>query len=215
MFLFVLSLILLLLCPIPIAFLPEYATMIFELFFSLVVISGVSIISKKNKHQYIGYILGILGVIIIWFSFWYPQNWSDWLKLIVLFCFVNFLGFHIFYHIFYHTKMELDIILAAVAGYMLLGFGGGIMCQMVELAIPGSFRLDGEINLFQLTYFSYATLITLGFGDIIPYTPPAKSLALIISITGQLYLTILVAILVGKYLSNPNFKRHEIGKEND
>lgn len=203
MFLFVLSLIFLLLSPIPIAFFPEYAKLIFEWFFSLVVIFGVSVISRKDNHHYIGYILGILGIIIIWISFLDAQNWLNWLKLIVLFCFINFIGFHIFCQIFFHKEMSINIILAAIAGYMLLGFGGGLMCQIVELAIPGSFRLDGEINLFQLTYFSYSSLITLGFGDIIPYTPPAKSLALLISISGQLYLTILVAILVGKFLSNP------------
>jgi len=204
MFLFVLSLFVILLCPIPVAFFPEYTRLIFELSFSFVVIAGVGTITRKNNQHYIGYVLGILGIITIWIAFIDAQYWLIWLKIIVLFLFVNFLSFHIFRHIFFHKKMSINIILAAIAGYMLLGFGGGLLCQMVELSIPGSFSVDGKINLFQLTYFSYSTLITLGFGDIIPFSAAAKSLALIISISGQLYLTILIAIIVGKFLSNPS-----------
>lgn len=200
---FVIALVILLLCPIPIAFFPSFTPLIFSLTFSMVVLTGVRTIDKQSKHQYLGYILGFFGVVFIWLSFLGPQIWLIWLRSITLFGFVNFLGFHIFRKIFFHNEMSLDIILAAIAGYMLLGFGGGLLCQIVELLLPGSFRLEDNINLFQLTYFSYSSLITLGFGDIIPHTPSAKSLALIISISGQLYLTIIVAILVGKFLSAP------------
>ena len=63
-----------------------------------------------------------------------------------------------------------------------------------------SYNLENGSEMYQLTYFSFTTLTSLGFGDVLPLTPPAQSLALLIGITGQLYLTILVAMLVGKYL---------------
>jgi hypothetical protein len=47
----------------------------------------------------------------------------------------------------------------------------------------------------------------LGYGDVTPVSAFAKSLTIIIAISGQLYLTILIALLVGKYLSNPEKRR--------
>jgi hypothetical protein len=49
-------------------------------------------------------------------------------------------------------------------------------------------------------------MTTLGYGDILPVSSLAKSVTLLLSISGQLYLTILVATLVGKLLSNPDSK---------
>ena len=50
-------------------------------------------------------------------------------------------------------------------------------------------------------YFSFVTVTTLGYGDITPANALAKSIVIVIAISGQLYLTVLVAMLVGKYLS--------------
>jgi voltage-gated potassium channel Kch len=52
-------------------------------------------------------------------------------------------------------------------------------------------------------YFGFVTLTTLGYGDVVPLTPAAKSLAIFTSITGQMYVAIIIAALVSKYLSQP------------
>ena len=52
-------------------------------------------------------------------------------------------------------------------------------------------------------YFSFVTMTTLGYGDVTPISSTAKSTTIIIAVAGQLYLTILVAMLVGKFLSKP------------
>jgi hypothetical protein len=51
-------------------------------------------------------------------------------------------------------------------------------------------------------YFSFITLTTLGYGDVTPVSALAKSLSIVIAIAGQLYMTILIAMLVGKYISS-------------
>ena len=50
-------------------------------------------------------------------------------------------------------------------------------------------------------YFSFTTLTTLGYGDIIPVSPLAKMLTNLEAIIGQLYPSVLIAILVGGYIS--------------
>ena len=68
-----------------------------------------------------------------------------------------------------------------------------------------SFResiVNNSTNYFaDYLYYGFVTFSTLGYGDIVPLKPHAKALSLLISVTGQLYLAIIVATLVGKFSS--------------
>jgi uncharacterized membrane protein len=55
-------------------------------------------------------------------------------------------------------------------------------------------------------YFSFVTLSTLGYGDVTPVSHLARSMAILIAVTGQLYMTILIAMLVGKFLARSEGK---------
>lgn len=55
-------------------------------------------------------------------------------------------------------------------------------------------------------YFSFVTMSTLGYGDITPVTAPAEAVAILLSVFGPMYLTVLVAMLVGRYMAH---KVHE------
>ena len=92
------------------------------------------------------------------------------------------------------------MILVSIAGYLLIGIFGGQLFYALNLAFPNSFNIASEKPLFALTYYSFTTLTSLGFGDILPLTQASQSLSLIIALSGELYITILVAIIVGKYL---------------
>ena len=76
---------------------------------------------------------------------------------------------------------------------------------LVEQFYPGSFTglsgtgvVDVQRDLF---YYSYVTLSALGYGDITPVSPEARSLAITESVVGQLYLVVLVAGLLGMHLT--------------
>ena len=56
----------------------------------------------------------------------------------------------------------------------------------------------------ELMYFSYITLMTIGYGDITPITPLAQKATVFIGLIGQFYLVIITAIIVGKYISQSN-----------
>ena len=62
--------------------------------------------------------------------------------------------------------------------------------QMADL------QLDSETYYSRFVYFSFVTLATLGYGDIVPLTATARGLAVIEAIGGQLYIAVLVARLV-------------------
>jgi hypothetical protein len=72
--------------------------------------------------------------------------------------------------------------------------------------LPGSFHYPDTLSpgtgtqpLSQLFYFSYVTLATLGYGDIVPVSGPAKGMAILEAVIGQMYLVVVVARLVSLY----------------
>jgi hypothetical protein len=86
----------------------------------------------------------------------------------------------------------------AVAAYLLLGIIWAHAYSLVSLLGPGAFSgpvgpADGPGAFI---YFSFVTLTTVGYGDVLPVHPVARSLAILEAVTGPLYLAILIARLV-------------------
>ena len=91
----------------------------------------------------------------------------------------------------------------AIAVYLLLGFSWAQAYELIELWHPGAFTgaVDGRGSL-PWTYYSFVTLTTMGYGDIMPVHPLARAAAVLEALTGQLYLTILLARLVSLELQS-------------
>jgi len=90
----------------------------------------------------------------------------------------------------------------AIAAYLLLGLSWATAYELLEYLNPGSFTgsVAGSGRFSSWIYFSFVTIATLGYGDIAPVHPIARSLATAEAITGQLYLAILIARLVSQEL---------------
>jgi hypothetical protein len=128
--------------------------------------------------------------------------------LAVLFCFWG--AAVIVAALFRRQALSADSVFGAVCGYLLLGMAWGVLYSMLDAAWPGSFEIgsrlaeqvraeDSRIGLF--TYYSFVTLTTVGYGDVTPLSSPARTCAWLEALTGQFYLAVLVAGLVGALLS--------------
>jgi hypothetical protein len=88
--------------------------------------------------------------------------------------------------------------LGGIAAYPLLGVAWAEAFALLEALRPGSF--SGAVGLAEggrgWFYFSFVTLTTVGYGDILPVHPAARSLAMLEAVTGPLYNAILLARLV-------------------
>ena len=103
-----------------------------------------------------------------------------------------------------------ETICMAVSVYLLLGFTWAFLYSVLFQLHPESFgsievkpgHATELLHIFPvLGYFSLTTLSTIGFGDITPLTLQARYAAVAEGITGQFYLAILVARLVGIQMS--------------
>ena len=105
--------------------------------------------------------------------------------------------------ILFANQVTIDIIRGGICVYLLIGFVWALLYGIVASFDPQAFSqplIEAE-SYGKSIYFSFTTLTTLGYGDIIPVSSWAKMLTNLEAIVGQLYPAILISILVSDYLS--------------
>jgi hypothetical protein len=98
-------------------------------------------------------------------------------------------------------------IYAALSVYLLAGFFFGLLYYVMDQLAPGSLAVGGtagpdSISTGTAIYYSFVTLASLGYGDVLPLSDPARGLAVIEVVGGQLYLAVMVARLVSAFRGN-------------
>ncbi|MGB0806383.1 MAG: potassium channel family protein [Salibacteraceae bacterium] len=101
------------------------------------------------------------------------------------------------------NKVDSEVVINSISGYLLIGLSWSILIGVWNVSFPGAFSFSStEQNfLFDSMYYTYVTMTTLGYGDMLPLTLAAKSFSMLISITGAFYTTIVIGMIVGKYIS--------------
>lgn len=119
-------------------------------------------------------------------------------------------------HTLQTDKVTMNTIYGAVSVYLLIGLAWAFLFGLIEYFHPGTFYIPDELDAHTtspqqqfnaLSYYSFTTLTTLGFGDINAVLPIARTLSYLEAVLGQLYLTILMARLVGLYVTTAKNKR--------
>jgi hypothetical protein len=133
------------------------------------------------------------------------------LGLVVSGIFLGFVIYVVFKHLLQCKHVTVDTICASLCVYLLLGLWWAIVYSLVDIYEPNSFysAIDGEFTRMRFgseksvtpLYFSYTTMTTLGYGDLVPHAPIARMLTSIQAVTGQIYLAVLVARLVGMQIA--------------
>jgi hypothetical protein len=182
-----------------------------DIIFTVIILSGMYSLDFAKKTRNILIIPGIVTIFLIWIDYFFAKDILRLASFLSFFSFNMFITVFMIRHIARSQQVTLTIIINSINGYLLIGVLGAVLLAMMEIVQKFFFHIDtGAINFagdaaagfHDYLYFSFVTLTTLGYGDITPVSAFAKSLTIVIAISGQLYLTILIAMLVGKYLSS-------------
>jgi len=117
------------------------------------------------------------------------------------------------------TAVTLETIAGSVSVYLLLAVVWALIYTLIETTRPGSFQVGGRVldlppdvsggHVPEFLYFSLVTISTVGYGDIVAMTPPARMIAALEGVIGQLYLAVLVARLIGMHVPSPSRSHHD------
>lgn len=183
-----------------------------DVLISVVIIIGIYTTTDNAYHLKIGIALGFTALLTRWLCIFLPDpGWTLFVAQVVSgLVFLSYISFHLAKSIIRSRTITISTIYGAVAGFLLLGLLSGHLFMLLDLFVPGSLDFSNSKTSFDYLYFSYVILTGIGFGDITPSGEIAKSLSVLIGVFGQIYLTVLIAILIGKFLSASNNERHEL-----
>lgn len=124
--------------------------------------------------------------------------------------------------VFAEKYVTRDVLCGAVCVYLLTGVIAGLIFVLIELVSPGSFRIVefegmtalGHNSLIYdpgwLLYFSFVTLTTVGYGDVLPNSDVARSASVLVALLGQVLLVVQIARLVGVHVAQSSEDKRKI-----
>jgi hypothetical protein len=179
-------------------FLVETALMTLVFLSALLTIGG-------RLRTLVGTVLVAPALVGEWLSYWRPE-----LPLSVLISgggvlFLGFVVLEFLRFIVRAPRVDFEVLCAGIATYLMLGLLWSFAYILVNRLVPNSFVFtvgpvsSHSMNEFNALYFSFSTLSTVGFGDIIPLSGAARMLAMVEAVFGMFYVTLLIARLVSLY----------------
>ncbi len=180
------------------------ARIFLDLFLTAIVISMVYTISHKKIHLIAGLLFSIVTITSRWMQYFYPNKEILAIGMVAGALFVGLVIASILVFALKSEEVNREVIYAAILLYLLAALLWAFVYTFLELIEPASFNIDlnqSQDYMLVFQYFSFVTITTLGYGDISPVTEVARAFAILEAVVGQLYLVVVVAWLVGMYVS--------------
>ena len=186
-----------------------YENYLSNLVFIANLLAGILLISKRKNLMYFFIFLFIIagldfGADLTDFG---NKEILKFVRVVVYFLFYVVVTRVLIYQIWNSKKVDENVILGVISGYISLGLIGFFICLTTEMVSPGSFQgllssiNNPELKNESIMYYSYITMLTIGYGDVLPVTDVAQKSSVLIGLMGQFYMVIITAIIVGKYIN--------------
>jgi hypothetical protein len=184
---------------------------VWNIFLTAILLSGVHAVSGKRRNVYIASLLALPMLVSVWSEYFVESNSVVVVGTLCGVVFFAYMIVNILLFIYKQDEVTKDLIAGAAVVYLLMAIMWTFIYRVLEIAHPGSFTISAtDIHeRLRLTYFSLVTITTLGYGDIVPTTSLASSLATLEAVVGQLYLVTTVAWLVGVRVSQSRERKSE------
>lgn len=178
------------------------------LLFSAILLIGVRSLKGAGRIFLLGMLFAVSGVVLSIASAKVDSATLQFASLFALLGFLLLAITHTFKQVAFGTDLSANRVVGAICVYLLLGVIWALSYSALELAAPGSFagfETDaGRGWSSEWLYFSFVTMTTLGYGDLLPISATARAMAYMQAVFGQFYIAILVAGLVGAYIARKN-----------
>lgn len=174
-------------------------------FLTAVMICGVLAVGGRRAALMLVAFLAVPAVGARWLNHFWPEvvplGVSHLLGVLVLAVVI----FQLLRFILRAPRVNSEVLSAGVATYLVLALAWMMLYLFAAAVVPNAFVVADSVSAsktldgFNAMYFSFITLCTVGYGDIVPGTPVVRMLAVLESITGVLYMSVLIARLVSMY----------------
>ena len=184
-----------------------HGALIESVLLSLAMLFAVPAIGGRRSRLVWGIVLSTPALLGKWVNFWRPDLAPPEIFLGTGILFLGFVVLNILGYILRAPRVSSEILCAAIANYLMLGLLWSFAYTMIASAVPDAFAFSTGpesshvMRGFNSIYFSFATLSTIGYGDIAPVAGGVRMLAVTEAVVGMFYVTMLIARLVSLYSS--------------
>jgi voltage-gated potassium channel len=163
-------------------------------------------IERSKKVKIVRNIFSIVAISMPFtFAVFVNSSWFLYLLTYFFIVYYIFIFTEVMYQITQNREIRLNVIIGSFCGYMLLSMIALFTYLAIELNFPHSFHgiSYGKLDLVynEMSYFSFITLTSIGFGDIYPKTDMARLVTAFFGMVGQFYMVAVVGIIISKFTS--------------
>jgi hypothetical protein len=193
----------------------EFGQAIDTFLITLVLVAGVLAVGRSHRTLVLAVVLMLPAVAARWITRFWPDLLPPVVHNVAALVFIIFVEYQLLHFILRAPRVNSEVLCAGVSGYLLLGIIWMSAYMVVSRLCPVNLA-HPELNPFTFTagmttphtlsqfeayYFSFITLTTVGYGDIMPLSNGARTLAMMEAMTGTLYIAVLISRLVALYTS--------------
>ena len=172
--------------------------------------AGILMISKRKKTMWFCIVLFAVAAFIFGSDMISrTENMESILiRLSIYFIFHIIVTWNIIKQVWQAKRVTKNVIMGLMSGYISLGFLAFFLFMSIELTHPGAFSgilmegTDFQVRSEGILYYAYITLLTIGYGEIVPTIPIAQKAAILVGLIGQFYMVIITAVVVEKYIKH-------------
>ncbi|GHB20081.1 hypothetical protein GCM10007094_05040 [Pseudovibrio japonicus] len=180
---------------------------VFSLFYSFNIATGMLVTLKKKVHfRLITVLLACSILLFLLDTPLFPNVGRLVPQLVIYFIFHAIVALVLIEEMLFAQEKNYRVVLGVLSGYISIGMVSFFLFVLIEHMYPGSFKglpvedMETHSQEEAILYVAFITLMTIGYGDIVPVAPLARKAAIIVGLAGQFYMVVLTAIIVGKFL---------------
>ncbi len=183
---------------------------ILPILYLISIAAGILMISKRKKLMWFFIALFMVAAIMFGSSMVSRTENTDNIlaRLSIYFVFHIIVTWNIIQQVWKAKRVTKNVIMGLMSGYISLGFLAFFLFMSIELTHPGAFigvlmdSSDFGVRSDGILYYAYITLLTIGYGEIVPTIPIAQKAAILVGLVGQFYMVIITAVVVEKYIKH-------------
>ncbi len=193
---------------------------IWQFFLFIVFLSAIFNCDHPRKVKMLAASFGFPALVLQWVNLFFHSTALalPYLFLTIIFIFITTAS--ILKKVVINARVRVETLRGVVCAYFMVAFGFSFAYLFLDLLSPGSFQFANldptQIThghyLSEMMYFSFVTLLCIGYGDIMAVKDAAQTFAILEGIIGQFYIAILVSRLVAVY-SFFEHKLHLVSKK--
>jgi hypothetical protein len=172
---------------------------------TLIMASGIVVVGASRWTLTVAAVLAVPSIIGKWLNHFFPELLPASFYLAGGVLFLAFVVGHLVRFTLRAKRVSTDVLFAGIATYLVLGILFALAYLLIAQLVPDAFEFPGRatsgrpLGSFEAVYYSFVTLSTMGYGDVLPLVPVARMLAMVEAMTGVFFISVLIARLVALY----------------